>query len=240
MSVERILNARSLPDIDLNASDSEPFIKATKELLGEENCAWMISWKPLQSSSAFRLYCKSQGLKVEEYNDVAINLGEIKDYKDSQYMKEPKWKKLIEESRDFVGVIEGISESPCSMCLYFKNISEEIGLIKTPNGNICCLLDKDNCDKYKYLKNDYLTVKVWDIIRKVFNLVNQKVPTINEFNNMLDEKTFDIYKNGLTCTINQADSDYATTLIKKYVPKSLSEMSSFVAIIRPRMHKFIK
>ena len=41
MSAERILLARSLPDIDLNCCDSEPFIKATKDLLGKENCAWM-------------------------------------------------------------------------------------------------------------------------------------------------------------------------------------------------------
>lgn len=41
MSAERILLARSLPDIDLNCCDSEPFIKATEDLLGKENCAWM-------------------------------------------------------------------------------------------------------------------------------------------------------------------------------------------------------
>ena len=37
----------------------------------------------------------------------------------------------------------------------------------------------------------------------------------------------------MTCTINQADSDYATGLVKTYQPKSVSEMSAFVAIIRP-------
>lgn len=41
MSAERILLARSLPDIDLNMVDREPFIRATEDLLGKENCAWM-------------------------------------------------------------------------------------------------------------------------------------------------------------------------------------------------------
>lgn len=49
----------------------------------------------------------------------------------------------------------------------------------------------------------------------------------------MDDKTFEIYKNGLTCTINQADSDFATGLVKTYQPRSVSEMSAFVAIIRP-------
>jgi DNA polymerase III alpha subunit len=67
----------------------------------------------------------------------------------------------------------------------------------------------------------------------VCKLANIPIPTIREMDNLLDEKTFDIYKNGLTSTINQADSDFATGLVTKYCPKSVSEMSAFVAIIRP-------
>lgn len=225
MSIERILSARSLPDIDLNTADSEPFIKASKDLLGENNCAWMISWKPLQDSSGFRLYCKAIGLDISEYNEVAKDL--------DKYVDDPKWSQIIADSKPFVGVVEGISESPCSMCLYDKDIRKEIGMIKTPNDKICCMLDGYNCDKYKYLKNDYLTVTVWAIIRDVCELANIKIPTIYELNALLDDKTFDVYKNGLTCSINQADSDYATGLVTRYKPHSLSEMSAFVAIIRP-------
>lgn len=225
MSVERILGARSMPDIDLNSADAEPFIKASKDLLGEENCEWMISWKPLQESSGFRLYCKAIGLDINEYNDVAKDLDKYKDDK--------KWGELIEKSKPFIGVIEGISESPCSMCLGTENLRKAIGLVRTPNDKICCMLDGYNCDKYKYLKNDYLTVTVWAIIRDVCKLANIPIPTIRELDNLLDEKTFDIYREGLTCSINQADSSYATGLVKKYAPKSLAEMSAFVAIIRP-------
>ena len=119
------------------------------------------------------------------------------------------------------------------MVLYDKDVRSEIGMIKTPNGKICCLLDGYNCDKYKYLKNDYLTVTVWAIIRDVCKLAEIPIPTINELDNLLDDKTFDVYRKGLTCSINQADSDYATGLVMRYKPKSLAEMSSFVAIIRP-------
>lgn len=225
MSVERILGARSLPDIDLNTTDREPFIKATEDLLGAENCAWMIAWKPFQESSAFRLYCKGKGFEIKEYDDVAKNIDQYKNHK--------KWGKIIQESSKFIGVIEGIAESPCSMCLYYKPIREELGMVRTKNGKICCLLDGYNCDQYKYLKNDYLTVTVWAIIRDVCELANIPIPTIKDLDKLLDEKTFEIYKNGLTCTINQADSDYATSLVKQYMPQSLSEMSAFVAIIRP-------
>ena len=64
MSTERILATRSLPDIDLNSPSRDEFIKATEDLLGEENCGWMLAYKYLQDSSGFRLYCKSIDMKV--------------------------------------------------------------------------------------------------------------------------------------------------------------------------------
>ena len=224
MSAERILLARSLPDIDLNCCDNKPFIKATEDLLGKENCAWMISYKPLQESNAFRLWCKAKELNFEEYNEVGKNL--------DQYRNDEYWGKIIKDSSRFVGVVESISPSPCSMLVYDKNVSEEVGLVRTEDG-MCCLLDGYNCDKYKYLKNDLLTVTVWSTIRSVYELLDKDVPSIREFNELLDYKTFDIYKNGLTCTINQCDSDWASPLVKKYAPRNLAEMSAFVAGIRP-------
>lgn len=232
MSTERILTSRSLPDIDLNTTDREPFIKATEDLLGKENCAWMLSWKPLQDSSAFRIYCKGIGMNIGEYDDVAKNIDLYKDDK--------KWNDIIKESQRFIGVIESVSESPCSMLLYDKPIRRELGIVRMSSDKkqsgkekFCCVLDGKKCDKYKYLKNDYLTVTVWAIIRDVCKLVGIPIPTLKEFDKLLDEKTFDIYKNGLTSTINQADSDFATNCVSRYCPKSVSEMSAFVAIIRP-------
>ena len=224
MSTERILATRSLPDIDLNSPSRDEFIKATEDLLGEENCGWMLAYKYLQDSSGFRLYCKSIDMKVEEYDEVAKNLD---DYRDN-----PKWKDIIEESKHFVGVVESIAPSPCSMLLYSKPLRREIGLLKSKDG-IVVNIDGYHTDKYKYLKNDYLQVKVWDIIRKTCELANIPIPSISELEELLDEKTYAIYKNKLTCTINQADSKFATDLVAKYGVSNVSEMSAFVASIRP-------
>lgn len=145
MSTERILGTKSLPDIDLNSENPEPFIQATKDLLGEENCAWMLSYKPMQDASAFRLWCKANDMKISEYDNVAKNLDK---FRDDKY-----WGKIIEDSKVFIGVVESISPSPCSMLLYNKPLDEEIGIIKTKDG-YCCNIDGYNCDVYKYLKND--------------------------------------------------------------------------------------
>lgn len=164
-------------------------------------------------------------MDISEYDDVAKDL--------DSYRNDKKWADIIEESKHFIGVVESVSESPCSMLLYDKPVRKELGLVRTSKGVFCCLLDGYNCDKYKYLKNDYLTVTVWAIIRDTCKAANIPIPTIREINKLFDDDTFKIYEDGLTCTINQADSDFATSVAKTYKPKSVSEMSAFVAIIRP-------
>ena len=190
----------------------------------------------------------SDGRKIVAKNDVYIlsfrlNSNKYNGFFEDNYMWLPfRYKKEIIENNIVYNIsvkddesytVNNIAVHNCSMVLYDKDVRSEIGMIKTPNGKICCLLDGYNCDKYKYLKNDYLTVTVWAIVRDVCKLAGIEIPSINELNNLLDKQTFDIYKNGLTCTINQADSDYATNLVTKYKPQNLAEMSSFVAIIRP-------
>ena len=224
MSAERILSSRSLPDIDLNWSDVTPVIQASKDILGEDGIYYMIAYKPLQESSAFRLWCKANDMHISEYDEIAKNLEE--------YENHPDWKKLIEDSKVFRGVVESVAPSPCSFLLSNDKISEIVGLVKV--GDVtCCCLDGYNCDVYKYLKNDYLTVMVYQIIDEVYKLIGRPIDDINTLIKNCDDKVWDIYAKGLTTTINQADSDFDKQILKKYQPKNLAELSAYVAAIRP-------
>lgn len=228
MSAERILSSRSLPDIDLNFANVEPVIKASKDILGEEGIYYMVAYKPLQESSAFRLWCKANGYHIDEYNDVAKDL--------DNYIDDRRWKKVIDDSKVFRGVVESIAPSPCSFLLLDKPIPDEIGLIRVGNANnyeMCVALDGYNCDVYKYLKNDYLTVKVYEIIDKVYKLIGRPIDNIDTLLENCDDKVWDIYANALTTTINQSDSDFGKQTLKRYKPTSLAEMSAWVAAIRP-------
>lgn len=86
---------------------------------------------------------------------------------------------------------------------------------------------------WKFLKDDLLTVKIWKIIKETYELLNKPIPDIKELETLLNEKTFDIYKNKLTVSINQTDSLWASDLVSRYKPKSIEELSAFVAAIRP-------
>ena len=228
MSAERILSSRSLPDIDLNFANVEPVIKASKDILGEDNIYYMVAYKPLQESSAFRLWCKANGYHIDEYNEVAKDL--------ENYLEDRKWKQVIEDSKIFRGVIESIAPSPCSFLLLDKPISEEVGLLRVGNATdytMCCAIDGYNCDVYKYLKDDFLTVKVYEIIDEVYKLIGRPIDDISTLLKNCDDKVWDVYANALTTTINQSDSDFGKQTLKRYKPTSLAEMSAWVAAIRP-------
>jgi len=224
MSAERILSSRSLPDIDLNWADVTPVIQASKDILGEDGIYYMIAYKPLQESSAFRLWCKANDMHISEYDEIAKNLEE--------YENHPDWKQLIEDSKVFRGVVESVAPSPCSFLLSNDKISEIVGLVKVGD-EICCCLDGYNCDVYKYLKNDYLTVTVYRIIDEVYKLIGRPIDDIPTLIKNCDDKVWDLYANGLTTTINQADSDFDKQILKRYKPRNLAELSAYVAAIRP-------
>lgn len=228
MSAERILKSHSLPDIDMNWANVNPVIQASKDVLGDDGVYYMVAYKPLQESSAFRLWCKANDYDINDYDDIAKNIND--------FIENEKWGKVIEDSKVFRGVIESVAPSPCSFLLLDKPISKEIGLIRVGNATkytMCCCLDGYNCDVYKYLKNDLLTVTVYDIIDKVYKLIGRPIDDIDTLIANSDNEVWDLYANGITTSINQADSDYDKQILKKYKPKSIAELSAYVAAIRP-------
>ena len=224
LSKSRLLDTKSLPDFDFNTASPEPFIKATKDLLGENGCYWMIAYGTMKESEAFRNTCRNMELEYDKYNEVAKNI--------DLYRNDAKWKDIIEHSSRFINSIVSVSPHPCANIIMDTDIEEEIGVVRIGN-KLCAIITSTEADEWKYLKNDYLTVSVWEIIAKTFELIGKEVIDVPELIAKLDDKVWNLYKNGITATLNQTDSDFATNLVKKYEPKSYEELSSFVAAIRP-------
>lgn len=240
MSSSRILESRSLPDIDFNVAEPEPFIKASKEVLGEDGCYYMVAYGTLKMSGAFRLLCRAKDIEMDEYNEFGKEISVVEKIKDKekrnyQYeklLKHEKFGKILKYSERFVGLIDSISPSPCSFLLLDKPISREIGL-KNIDNTICCNIDGYTSDNWKFLKNDILTVTVWKIISDTYKELNKKIPSIKEMRDLIDDDVWKLYKDGITKTLNQTDSDFATPLVMKYSPKTPAELTAFVAGIRP-------
>ena len=178
----------------------------------------------MKESSAFRNLCRAYNIPMDEYNEVGKNL--------DSYRNDKKWKPIIDEAQKYIGTIESISPSPCSFVLSNKPLSKELSLIRVGN-ELCACIDGYTSDVWKYLKNDYLTVTIWKIISNFYKLINEPIPNIRELLQKVDDETWNLYEDGITATLNQADTDISTSMLKRYKPKSDAEMSAFVAAIRP-------
>ena len=227
MSISRILESRSLPDIDFNTAHPEPFVKASKELLGEHNAYQMVAYGTLQDKDAFRTYCRGLGLPVDEIADIPDKLEE--------YENHSMWGKLIKASKKFVGVIKSFSPHPCAMLLLNNDIRSETGVIKAKDGQYLALIDSYNSDVYKYLKNDVLTVSVYEIIGKVYESIGKPIDDVRTLikNTQDDPKVWKLFEDGIVATLNQAGTVSGKPQIMQYAPKSIRELSMWVAAIRP-------
>lgn len=224
ISETRLLETRSLPDIDLNLTDPEPFIKASKEILGEHGCYWMLAYGTSQESDAFRNVCRDMDISFDEFNEVAKDL--------ESYVDHPKWGEIIKKSKAQIGAITSVSRHPCATLLLSQDIREEIGLIRAGK-ELCCVMTSLESDNYKYLKNDLLTVSVYGLIYNTCDMIGIEVPEVSELISLLDDDVWKIYELGHTGTLNQTSTENGRRLVKIYKPKSYQELSAWVAAIRP-------
>ena len=258
MSTSRILESKSLPDLDMNLANVEPFTKAQSDLLGENNSFPMIAFGTFKAKSAFKMYAKANNISFDIANAVTSQIDKyekdlkyadeeekdlinIYDYVDKEYYK------YIAESEVYRGIISDKKPHPCAYLLYDKNIKEELGIIriKSKGGKkerLVTVVDGATAEEYKFLKNDLLTVDVVNIIDSIYKKIGIKQHTINELAEITknDKKTWDIYAKGLTLGINQMSSRSTTEKVKKYAPKNISELTAFIAAIRPAFSSMLR
>ena len=253
-STARLLDNRSLPDIDFNIKEQEPFVAASRELLGEHGCYPMYAPGTMQVSEAFRNVCRSKGLKYDDYNEIAKEsatmaneihlLDTEKDkekYEDGveESIEEAKkkykaWLPILEEAKKYVGTIVSGSVHPCAHVISDKDILEEYGVVRLGD-NICVLITSLEADEYKVLKNDYLIVKVWKLIDETFKMIGKPIIPARELLASIkdDGRIWNLFKEGLTSTLNQVDSDNGMNQAKRFGISSFEEGAYIAAAIRP-------
>ena len=251
ISKTRILKSRSLPDLDLNLGTPEIFAEAQRHIMGEGHAYPMISYKPLKTSSAFKLYAKSQNLDFQIANTITSQISEyekalkhadddLRDTIDIYDFVDIRYQKYLDESKKYRGIINSKAQAPCGYLIYDGDIRREVGLIRckseaTKKEVITTVIDGAVAENYKFVKNDLLKVDIWLTINKIFELAGISTPTVPEITKLVenDTKTWNIYKNGFTLGVNQMESNFGIQCCKRYQPCSIQELTSLVAALRP-------
>lgn len=120
----------------------------------------------------------------------------------------------------------------CAFAMDNKDLREEYGIVRIGDA-LCCMITSGEADAWKILKDDFLIVVVWKLISETFKLIGKPIISVKELMSSLDEKCWKLLADGITCTLNQVDSDWATELMKKYKAHTVEEGSMFVAALRP-------
>ena len=245
MSTTRILEAMTLPDIDFNVADQEPFARAQQEVLGEDHAYPMVAYGTAKVSAAWKLYAKSQGVPFELANTVSDQIKRYEmavkhqeedddteidpfDYIDEQY------REIFSKSKDYLGLVTSWSVAPCSYLLYQGSIRREIGLVRVKD-HLCCCMDGHVEESNHFLKNDLLTVQVVNLIYQTFRRIGREPPNVNELLSLVrdDVPTWGLYQKGCTLCLNQVEREGTSARVRVYKPSNISELCAFVAAIRP-------
>lgn len=250
LTKERVL-AGQMPDIDLNVSAQEPFVRATRKLLGEYGCYPLMAIEKLKEKAAWQLYAGVNDVAPEDANKISKYLDDynkalkyadddekenihVEDYIPEEYID------LFKKSNEYQGITINLKVHACGHFIFDGDIRREVGLISavsetTGKRTLCAAIEGGMLDEFGYVKEDFLIVDSVSLTYKFFDAIGKEVPTFDELRNMIDEDkpTWDIYEKGITCCINQCEKEATTNRVKKYKPKTLAELSSFIAAIRP-------
>ena len=225
-STARLIENRSMPDIDFNVVSDEPFVKAARELLGEESCYPMIAYGTMQEAEAFRNVCRSKGMEFDEFNEVGKNI--------DRYRDDKKWEPLIDEAQKYVGTIVSASVHPCAFAISDKSLIDEYGVVRLGDF-LCVMVTSGEADEYKILKDDFLKVTVWKLISETFKEIGKPIIPARQLLKEIkdDDRIWKLIADGMTCTLNQIDSDNGRDQAQKYGIKSFEEGAFVAAAIRP-------
>lgn len=250
LTKERVL-ASMMPDIDLNIATQEPFVRATKKLLGEHGCYPLMAIEKLKEKAAWQLYAGANNVEPSVANQISKYLDEYNkalkyaDDDDKEFIRvedyiPEEYSELFKQSNEYRGITINLKCHACGHLLLDGDIRREIGLISavsetTGKRTLCAAVEGGVLDEFGYVKEDFLIVDSVHLTHKFFHSIGEEVPSFDKLKEMIDgdEETWKVYEKGITCCVNQCEKEATINKVKKYKPQNIAELSSFIAGIRP-------
>ena len=256
ISKDRLLSG-STPDIDMNCGDVEPFAKAQAEIMGPWHSAPMVAFGTLKRLSAWKMYCRAADVSFSIANELgeALKRYELDVKHADEDEEEPdimdyvpaEYREHLRMSEKYLGLVDSISPHPCAHVVTNLDIRREYGVIrlasKTGKKKVvyAAFVDGQTCERFGGLKNDLLKVDVVKVNADIYKRIGIPQPTVPQLMEIVnkDKATWEMYAKGYTLGLNQAEQEKSTQKVMRYRPRNVSEMSAFVAGIRPAFQSMI-
>ncbi|MGL5594637.1 MAG: hypothetical protein ACRDDH_11930, partial [Cetobacterium sp.] len=182
--------------------------------------------------------------KIDEY-DKAMKYASDEERIDihlADFMDNDELYKLYEEGESYFGMITDPKQHPCGYVVSNDDLISLIGVNFSASGDVCLNLEGKHAETLGYLKLDWLTVSVVDLIDKIYKEIGIPQPDASELYALVegDTKTWDIYEKGITMCVNQVEKPKTTAKCMEYAPKTMEDLCAFIAAVRPGFKTFYK
>ena len=262
LTKERVLDSHTPPDIDHNVSAREPFIQAQKDIIGEEGTFDLLALGTLHYKSAFKMYSRAYNLDPQLANTVTKQISKyenaLKHTDDDEkefidiydYVDKEKYGYLIDGCQQYMGIVDNLKAHPCGTICADFDVVEEVGVIMVKSESqgdkaketFVAVIESGTIDAFGMLKQDYLIVDSIGLTYDIYKEIGIEPLSVNELLAKIDNdsKTWDIYANGYTMCVNQCEQQKSTEKVMRFKPKNISELTQFVAGIRPSFQSMYK
>ena len=227
-------------DIDCVESDRPAIFKYITDRFGEDKTARVASFGTMQAKGFIddvgrHLSQKWSKTHSDSSGENPWSLPRIAKIKSEFDADEEKTKKKYQELfYYFDGLYDTkISQSvhPAGMVISPITLADNFGVFDKDNEN-CLMLDMENIHDYTGLaKYDFLILKTVQVIRDTCRYLNRPYPKTHEIDWNDEEVWADMIRN--PSGIFQFEGTFAFESLKRFVPKSIFDMSIVTACIRP-------
>ena len=227
-------------DIDCVESDRPAIFKYITDRFGEDKTARVASFGTMQAKGVIddvgrHLSQKWSKTHSDNPSENPWNLPRIAKIKSEFDADEEKTKKKYQELfYYFDGLYDTkISQSvhPAGMVISPITLADNFGVFDKDNEN-CLMLDMENIHDYTGLaKYDFLILKTVQVIRDTCRYLNRPYPKTHEIDWNDEDVWADMIRN--PSGIFQFEGTFAFESLKRFVPKSIFDMSIVTACIRP-------
>lgn len=135
----------------------------------------------------------------------------------------------------------------CGTICYDGDAVEDIGVIMvksetTKKETWVAVIESGTIDAFGFLKQDYLIVDSIGLMYEVYKEMGVEPMTVNQLLEAIDgdEETWRMYREGFTMCVNQCEQPKSTQKVMRYKPQNISELTQFIAGIRPSFKKMYK
>lgn len=249
LTKERVLDSHTPPDIDNNVSDRQPFIQAQRDLVGELGTYDLLALGTLKFKAAWKMYARAYNVEPDTANEVSKQIDRYETAKkhaedgetvDIHKYIEPKYQELVDGCKKYLGIYDTAKGHPCGCLCYEGDIESDIGISlckseATGKEVLVANIESGTIDAFGYLKQDYLIVDSIGLTYDIYKEAGIEPFTVNQLLEKIahDDATWQIYADGYTQCVNQCEQPKSTQKVMRYKPKNISELTQFIAAIRP-------